>query len=156
MRRVIAAVTALALVAAGGCSGGSRSADGPPKVRYGSDVCTACRMSIDDPRFAASRRDAASGDVERFDDIGCVVSFGRSDEGAWVTDYGTGEWIKASEAWFAMPKDLVTPMGYGIVAFADQAAVGQYFPGGAIRWADLSERLLSSKSSAINQRRNVT
>jgi copper chaperone NosL len=39
----------------------------------------------------------------------------------WVHDFQTEDWIIADQAFFVMSDNLQTPMGYGVVAFSDQA-----------------------------------
>ena len=36
----------------------------------------------------------------------------------WVHDYHTAQWIRAEEATYLLDKTLMTPMGFGIAAFA--------------------------------------
>ena len=110
-------VTVLALA----CSG--PAAEGPPEIRYGLDACERCRMSIDDPRFAAAVRTGA-GEVLRYDDIGDLLAHrqGAGMEGVevWLHDYADRSWIRAREA-VLVRSELTTPMGSGLVAFAERA-----------------------------------
>lgn len=96
----------------------------PPVITYGQDVCDRCGMIVEESRFAAAYV-TPQGDVRRFDDIGDMVTHYREtgEEAAvfWVHDYVTEEWLKASEAFFIVSEDLVTPMGSGIVAAANQS-----------------------------------
>ena len=99
------------------------SSEEPPVIVYGQDVCDRCGMIIEESRFAAAYV-TPQGDVRRFDDIGDMVNHYQEtgEEAAvfWVHDYSTEEWLKASEAYFVVSEDLLTPMGSGILAAADQ------------------------------------
>ncbi len=106
-----------------GCQSGVQL-DKPPDMRYGVDVCDQCRMIISEARFAAAYV-TREGETRRFDDVGGMLLFHneRQEEVAvfWVHDYETEEWLKADQAFFVMSDALTTPMGFGIVAFADKA-----------------------------------
>lgn len=116
---VVLAVLSLTLLAA--CGGGP-DLDEPPDIRYGEDVCDRCLMIINEARYAAAYV-KPDGEARLFDDIGGMVA--SIDEAAedvavfWVHDYDTEEWLKADEAFYVESDDLVTPMGFGIIAFAD-------------------------------------
>lgn len=98
--------------------------DEPPEIVYGEDVCDRCNMIISEARYAASYV-TPQGEVRLFDDIGGMVAHHHEapEEVAvyWVHDYETGEWLKANEAFYVMGSDLITPMGFGIVACATRA-----------------------------------
>jgi copper chaperone NosL len=118
---VVLAVLSLTLLAA--CGGGP-DLDEPPDIHYGEDVCDRCLMIINEARYAAAYV-KTDGEARRFDDIGGMVAY--IDEAAdevtvfWVHDYDTEEWLKADEAFYVESDDLVTPMGFGLVAFADRS-----------------------------------
>ncbi len=96
----------------------------PPEIHFGEDLCEECGMIISEPRFAAAYY-TTNGDAWRFDDIGgMAVHHSEHQEDVtqfWVHDYDTEEWIIADQAYFVISDQLHTPMGYGIVAFSDQA-----------------------------------
>ncbi len=77
-------------------------------------------MIISEARFAAAYV-TEEGETRRFDDIGGMLEYA-NEEGEevavfWVHDYETEAWLKAEDATFVMKDDLVTPMGFGIIAF---------------------------------------
>ena len=121
-RDAVFAIGFTAALAAGGCAGGVP--DGPPAIRYGEAACEACRMLVSEPRFAAAAR-ASDGEPLVFDSIGCLLRYEQARavvvRHRWVHDYETGQWVDAAEAWFVHSRDLMTPMGDGVVALADQA-----------------------------------
>ena len=123
---MVLAVLSLTVLAA--CGGGP-DLDEPPEIRYGEDVCDRCLMIINEARYAAAYV-TADGEARLFDDIGGMVA--SIDEAAedvavfWVHDYDTEEWLKADEAFYVESDDLVTPMGFGIVAFADRSRAEEW------------------------------
>ncbi len=98
--------------------------DAPPKIMYGEDACNECGMIINESLHAASYVTKA-GDVRRFDDIGGMLLYDQKmTEDVhfyWVHDFNTEEWINAEEATFVLDADLITPMGWGVVAFGETA-----------------------------------
>ena len=114
---------ALVAVLVVACGGGSVSLDEPPSVRLGEDACDECRMIISEARFAAAYV-TEDGTVRRFDDIGDMLVYHvRNQENVavfWVHDYETEEWVRAEWAFFVQASDISTPMGHGIVAFAER------------------------------------
>ena len=137
IKRSVVVLGLILLVACGSGPG----IDEPPDIRYGEDACERCAMSINEARYAAAYV-RSDGGTRRFDDIGGMAAY--NDESAedvdvfWVHDYDTEEWIKADEAYFVKSKDLLTPMGFGIVAFASQER--------AVDWAGEQGALLQSYS----------
>lgn len=121
--RAPAAVLVAALMAVG-CQ--RRGAEAPPKIRYGQEACVACRMLITEERFAAAVDTPAETVV--FDAIECLVRWvaaGAEARRIWVHDHDSSAWLDGRTAWFVHSRELVTPMGAGLVAFAtEQAARG--------------------------------
>ena len=124
----LVALGILAITMLGACGGGP-DLDEPPDIRYGEDVCDRCVMIINEARFAAAYV-TPDGEARRFDDIGGMVAYLDElvEEVAvfWVHDYDTEEWMKAEAAVYVESDDLVTPMGFGIVAFADQGRAEEW------------------------------
>ncbi len=121
------------LLAAGMLAGcGGEVADGPPEIRFGQAECVHCGMIVSDARTAAAivaevdgrRRDLA------FDDIGDMVVYERQRQGLrvlgrYVGDYATGEWVRAEAATLVRSDTLHTPMGSGVIGYADRSAAEQ-------------------------------
>jgi len=109
------------------CSSGP-DFDEPPDIRYGEDSCERCLMIINEARFAAAYMTDA-GETRRFDDIGGMVAYidEISEDVAvfWVHDFDTEGWLKAEEA-FYVESQQQTPMGFGVIAFADQQRADQW------------------------------
>lgn len=123
MKRELLVVLAALLLVAVGC-GETANTDEAPKIVYGQDVCDRCGMIINEESFAAAYW-TTGGEARRFDDIGGMMAFLVSDAedvaSYWVHDFASSEWIRAEESTFVLDPSLQTPMGFGIVAFADPA-----------------------------------
>jgi copper chaperone NosL len=93
--------------------------DRPPDIVYGEDVCERCSMIINEARYAAAYV-TEDGQAHLFDDIGGMVAHDAAVAGDvavfWVHDFETEEWLRAEEAHY-VKSDLMTPMGFGVIAF---------------------------------------
>ena len=100
-------------------------ADAPPELVVDRTACSHCRMLISEPVYAAASQ--APGAAARvFDDLGCLLAAARHAPGdagrVWVHDARTGAWIDGRAAVFVTAASLQTPMGSGVIAFADREA----------------------------------
>ena len=100
---------------------------GPPPVRYGQDECIHCGMIITDERHAAALRAVVDGQTRDllFDDIGDMIDYERDNPSVksvvrYVHDFQTRQWIDVAQAKFVRDEKVHTPMGSGILAFADE------------------------------------
>lgn len=90
------------------------------------DMCSFCRMSISEKRYAAELIDE-DGEVYKFDDIGCMANFMKQKENdgsiraAFVMNFEQREWLKAEDAFYARSPEFKTPMSSGIVAFRNES-----------------------------------
>jgi len=111
----------------GACQGSPIS--GPPEMRLGRHECVHCGMLVSEDRCSTAQLvdDGGRRDYLFYDDIGCMLD--NEHEGGtpqvlerYVHDYNTRQWVRAEEATFvfAHPKQLHTPMGSGMVAFAER------------------------------------
>ena len=121
MRRLGTTLILLLALVASACSDAA-SADGPPEINYGRDICIECGMIIGDARFAAAYR-LDDGTEKKFDDLGDLVLHGRETgelESAqvWVSDFDAEVLIDAVPAFFVPTLGVASPMGHGILAFA--------------------------------------
>jgi copper chaperone NosL len=140
IRVFLLSLAALSLTLLVACGSGP-DLDEPPEIRYGEDVCDRCLMIINEARYAAAYV-TPEGDARLFDDIGgMAASIDEAPEEVavfWVHDYDTEEWLKAKKAFYVESDDLLTPMGFGIIAFADE--------GRAEEWAAAQAGILRSYS----------
>jgi copper chaperone NosL len=111
------------LAAAAGC--GPADATRPPTVRFGEEACAFCRMIISDERFAAARV-STSGEVLKFDDVGCLLRHEADDPqpaaAYWVHNFRGPDWLNAREAVYVPSGRVASPMGYGLVAVPNAQA----------------------------------
>ena len=87
------------------------------------DMCAHCRMAVSDPKFASEI--ITTNEVFKFDDLACLEAFKqrRNDlriEASYVKDYESAQWLKIENA-IRVTTGVFTPMGSGIVAFADSS-----------------------------------
>jgi copper chaperone NosL len=105
--------------------GGKANVNEPPEIVYGQDVCSRCNMIINEERHAAAYW-TVDGQARLFDDTGGMFVYqqetGEEVASYWVHDLQTGDWLRAEEAYFVYDPSQVTPMGFGLLALADEAA----------------------------------
>jgi copper chaperone NosL len=119
----------LLLIILTACGGSAADLDTPPEILYGQDPCDQCGMIINEPRFAASYV-TTNGDARRFDDIGGMLLYDQQYQEDvhiyWVHDFNSEEWLNAADAAIVHSPQLVTPMAWGLVAFANQTDAEQF------------------------------
>ncbi len=100
----------------------------PPAIALGQTECTQCGMTINDERFAAAEIVSAADGEETactFDDIGCLLEYDHrhADQhvlARYVKDFATRQWLAAQDAAFVRSAQIHSPMGYGLLAAANQ------------------------------------
>ena len=125
---------------------------GPPRLRLGFDECGECGMIVTEERSAAAALIDENGrrSYIEYDDIGCMLdderdaTEGRTIVERYVHDWESHEWIAADQAAFLMadPHRVVTPMGSGIVAYADRdraEGAAESWGGRAMDWREVVE-----------------
>ncbi|MFS0788664.1 nitrous oxide reductase accessory protein NosL [Shouchella sp. 1P09AA] len=111
------------------------------------DTCIICNMGIHNVQ-AATQIVMEDGTAEKFDDIGCLVQFmienpdlAPTFHTAYANGYDTQEWFDMTEGAFVYHKDIVTPMGNGVISFstveAAESYVEMYEPGEIILYDEL-------------------
>jgi len=119
----------------------------PEAIKYGSDNCSFCKMTIMDEKFATECI-SKKGKVFRFDDVHCMTAFMKNG-GVWsnevakiyLSDFSNkGVWIEAEKALFLHSEELKSPMGGNYAAFSKEeqreAAIKQY-NGEKISWEEI-------------------
>ncbi len=136
----------LLTLSAAGC-GRSSAPPAPPEVRWGEDVCARCTMIVSEERHAAAAAVATERGYElrAYDDISCLL--GEPDlagfAARWVHDLEEVRWIGADTARYVASRELRTPMGSGVAAFAsaERAAAFAAKEGAEVLdWSALRER----------------
>jgi copper chaperone NosL len=107
-----------------GACGDDNSADDPPEISYGEDVCDRCHMIINDERYSAGLRTEDDEEL-LFDDTGEMIAYIQEESltprRVWVHDFETGDWTDGEKAFFVHAMMTATPMGTGITAFAERS-----------------------------------
>lgn len=99
----------------------------PEPIRYGTDECSYCKMTITDRRFGAEIV-TSKGKAYKFDSIECMVNMLRSLDSSdvalvLVTDFRKpGTFVEARSAWYLRSVKLPSPMGADVSAYADRAS----------------------------------
>jgi copper chaperone NosL len=124
-RALAGGVAAVVVVAAAVVFWPGGPAAGPEPIAWGRDTCARCRMHLSQPGFAGEIRDRA-GVLHKYDDLGCLVgaivtAHGEVPE-AWVEDHAGGGFVPLLSAHLVRADAVRTPMGHGVVAFADESA----------------------------------
>lgn len=114
MRMATAAIVAMIVLA--GCS------SGPQPIKFGTDACDFCKMTIMDKRFGGELV-TSKGKVYKFDDIGCIKAHMRNnkiDATVYLVDFaGDGQLVKSTDALLLESELIRGPMGGSIAAFAN-------------------------------------
>jgi len=120
---------------------------GPEALKYGSDNCFSCKMTISDIRFGAEIV-TKKGRVYKFDDSFCMIAYLKTKELAsseikhiYMTNFtGTHQLIDVDEAVMLQSDQLRGPMG-GNIAAADQIdsinKMKDKFPGNHLLWSEI-------------------
>jgi len=115
------AAVALLLVVMQSCSAGSKP------IKYGSDACDFCKMTIMQKKFA-NEWVTDKGKIFHFDDLHCLLSFRKTDKSngtAYINDFtGKKELVKADELFFVESEEINAPMGGHVAAFTEKVSAG--------------------------------
>ena len=118
-------VTVMMILAA--CTGTSEYP--PVDIDPETDICIKCNMHVPDDMFGVEYI-TGSGDVKKFDDLGCMIKYMKesSDDIAtvYVKDYLTEEWIDAETAAYVNDPEIITPMSNGVVSFKTKEDAEQF------------------------------
>ena len=120
----LAAATVAAILLAG-----PPQARGPEPIAYGVDTCDECHMILTRPGFGGELR-TADGAVKKFDDVTCLLRAMVKQHAempeAWVEDHGGGGFVPLLGATLVHTAADASPMGHGVLAFADEAGARDY------------------------------
>ncbi|MEW6051738.1 MAG: nitrous oxide reductase accessory protein NosL [Candidatus Zixiibacteriota bacterium] len=106
----------------------SCSPSGPSPIRYGSDQCAYCKMTIADEKFGTESI-TGKGKIYKYDSIECLAADDMKSKqtigqvhSRWVTDFGhPGTFLEVSVAVVVATEKQKSPMGVGLVAVASQS-----------------------------------
>ncbi len=119
---------------------------GPKPIKFGTDACDFCKMTISDKKFGGEIV-SPKGKVFKFDDVNCIHDylatgvFKEEVPAIFLLDYnGTGKLIPANTAVLLQSDELHGPMGGNVAAFENEAALGE-LKGKAgytsVKWSEL-------------------
>ena len=118
-----------------------------PVAIEANDMCSFCRMSISERRYAAELIDN-DGQAFKFDDIGCMANFMKQKKndgamrGIFVMDFERRDWLRAADSFYVRSSALKTPMNGGVVAFkneSDAQAAAAKYQGTMLRFAEVTK-----------------
>jgi len=95
-----------------------------PVDLYPEDICSYCKMAISEKMFAGEIvRD--DGEVWKFDDLGCLRAHMKSERGQerlhlFFRVMEKQDWVKGEDATLVKSDMIKTPMGSGMIAFAEK------------------------------------
>jgi copper chaperone NosL len=121
----VAAMVFICLLAA--CS------SGPQPIRFGSDACYFCKMTLTDHHYGAEVV-TKKGKAYKFDDIHCLHAFMKSGEieekqvaDIYLVDFAAkAALVKAEESFLLTGDALHAPMGGNVAAFGTQDSLKKY------------------------------
>jgi copper chaperone NosL len=105
----------------------------PEPLRYGTDACHACKMTLVDKKFGAELV-TKKGKVYKFDDVNCMLRFYNSadivpEEFSYklVVDFTQpAKLIEASDAFYLKSPEIKSPMASQIAAFEKNQSMKDY------------------------------
>ncbi|WKK59517.1 nitrous oxide reductase accessory protein NosL [Sphingobacterium sp. BN32] len=99
----------------------------PKPIKYGSDQCAYCKMTVSDPRFGTQLL-TKKGRAYNFDDVQCMVAFVKENQVKkedvavfFLPDYSTNKLLPAEKMFYLKSEKLKSPMRGDIAAFSDSA-----------------------------------
>jgi copper chaperone NosL len=119
----------------------------PEPIRYGTDACEHCQMTLMDTRFGAELI-TSKGKVHKFDDVNCLISFMQKNEieesslsHLLFIDYLRPEQlVSVSEACFVQSPAVRSPMASQVAVFSDCAVRDENarkWDGSPMTWQDV-------------------
>lgn len=121
----------------------------PEPIKYGSDECEMCRMSIMDPKYGAELV-TDKGKVYKFDSIECLLNYslknnmiGNENNSLLVTDFSKPEkFIDVKKSFYIHNNNVRSPMGLNVSAFGsvvDKKSFVDENGGEELTWLDVIE-----------------
>jgi copper chaperone NosL len=121
----------------------------PVAIKYGSDACDFCKMTIMQKKFA-NEWVTDKGKVFRFDDVHCLQSFRKTDKSngiAYINDFTEKKgFAKATELFFVKSEEIKAPMGGHVAAFPDKADADEFAKnnkGESLSWQQVESETLN-------------
>jgi len=117
-------------------------------IAYGQQDCTFCKMTIVD-KIHAAQLVTAKGKVFNYDAIECMLNanseFNEADVAMYLVNHyaNPAELINATQATYLVSKELPSPMGGNLTAFATKAEAEsalQEYGGSLHTWAEMLDK----------------
>ena len=119
---------------------------GPEPIKYGSESCDFCKMTIIQKKFA-SEWVTDKGKVYHFDDVHCLLSFRKTDKSngtAYINDFTEKkELLTAGNLFFVKSLELNAPMGGHFAAFESKASADDFLKnnkGEILSWQEVERK----------------
>jgi copper chaperone NosL len=118
----------------------------PEPFKYGTDVCTTCKMGIADIKFG-NEIITKKGKIYKFDDIGCTVRFLRSgiveqkdiDQTVVINYEKKDDFLNVNKAVFVISEEIKSPMNFNTAAFTDKERATEFLKGKTGKLVDWNE-----------------
>lgn len=121
----------------------SSCSTGPVPVKYGTDNCQFCKMTISDKRFGAELV-TSKGKPYKFDDVHCLAEFLKGNNNLkqdapkiYFVDFISGELLPSSTAVLYHSESFKSPMNGNIAAFSNRqnlAKISDQYLGNDTSW----------------------
>jgi len=123
-----------------------QSNNGPKPIKYGTDQCAYCKMTVSDARFGTQLQ-TKKGRVYNFDDVQCMLAFVKESKvkkdevsAYYLPDYLSQKLMPAEKMFYLKSEELKSPMRGNIAAFsnaADLEKTKETVGGTTLTWDDL-------------------
>lgn len=125
----VAGLGSAACVLAAFLAAGCASSEMKPVDIFPEDACAQCRMAVSDKAFA-SEIITEESEVLKFDDLGCLETYRKKNPAVkiramFVSDFESRTWLAYDQS-HIVRTGVTTPMGSGMVAFADSAKAAEF------------------------------
>lgn len=139
----------LSFIVLSGCS------KNPEPIKYGSDECELCRMSIVDKQYGAELV-TNKGKIYKFDSIECLVNYslknnmiGDENNSMLVTDFSKPEmFIDVKKSFYVLNSSFRSPMGLNVSSFGTDVAKQSFIDkngGQQLSWPEVIELVKQNK-----------
>lgn len=132
----------LMMLALQACQGGNK----PKPIKYGTDQCAYCKMTVSDPRFGTQLQ-TKKGRTYNFDDVQCMIAYVKEKNVEkmdvavfYLPDFTTNELLPADKLFYLKSEALKSPMRGNIAAFSkhsDLEKIKETVGGTIHTWDDL-------------------
>ncbi|MEO8147243.1 MAG: nitrous oxide reductase accessory protein NosL [Bacteroidia bacterium] len=130
----------------------SCSSNKPQPIKYGSEDCSGCKMTIVDEKFGAELI-TVKGKVYKFDDVSCMILFLKNENitdadinQKLVIDYSVkNKFIDVTRATYYVGEDVHSPMNGNAAAFANKQDAINFQNGKQgfiMEWSEVYNKLL--------------